>query len=39
MARCRSRAHDERQVIERRAQASLPVHPGGDPAYLRAERI
>jgi LuxR family transcriptional regulator, maltose regulon positive regulatory protein len=33
------RAHDERQKIERRAQAGLPVYPGGDPAYLRAERL
>ena len=33
------RAHDERQMIERRAQAGLPVYPGGDPAHLRAERL
>ena len=33
------RAHDERQVIEGRAQAGLPVYPGGDPAHLRAERL
>jgi hypothetical protein len=33
------RAHDERQMVERRAQAGLPVHPGGDPAHPRAERL
>ncbi len=33
------RAHDERQMIERRAQARFPVDPGGDPAHLRAEGL
>jgi hypothetical protein len=33
------RAHDERQMIERRTQASFSVDPGGDPAYPRAERL
>ena len=33
------RAHDERQVVERRAQAGLPVYPRSDAAHLRAERF
>jgi hypothetical protein len=33
------RAHDERQMVERRAQAGLPVYPGSNPARLRAERL
>jgi hypothetical protein len=33
------RPHDKRQMIERRTQAGLPVHPGGEPAHLRAKRL
>ncbi len=33
------RPHDEREMIERRTQAGLPVDPGRDPAYLRAKRL
>jgi predicted ATPase/DNA-binding SARP family transcriptional activator len=32
-------ADDERQVVEGRAKASLPVYPGADPAHPRAERL
>ena len=32
-------AHDERQVVEGRAEAGLPVYPGADPAHPRAERL
>jgi hypothetical protein len=31
--------HDERQVVEGRAEAGLPVYPGADPAHPRAERL
>jgi hypothetical protein len=31
--------HDERQVVEGRAEAGFPVYPGADPAHLRAERL
>ncbi len=31
--------HDQGQVVERRPQAAVPVHPGGDPANLEAERL